>query len=85
MSIAEIPDLGWSAVEAVVALAKITLPVLPFTVDDTENGKNEDADLTAKIDGMACRVLGGISCNVCPSSVLANMEIKLVQVCQLTK
>jgi hypothetical protein len=30
--VAQVPDLSWSSIKAVVALAKITLPVLPLAI-----------------------------------------------------
>jgi hypothetical protein len=66
--VAKILDLLWCAIEAVVALAQVTLPVLPLAVHDTEDRENQHTDLTDKIDGMARRVLGRIIRYVCPSS-----------------
>jgi hypothetical protein len=68
VSVAKILDLRCSAVEAVVALAQVALPILPLAVYDAEDREDQHTNLTCQIDGMACRVLRRVGCHVCPSS-----------------
>jgi hypothetical protein len=58
--VAKILDLRWCTVEAVVALAQVTLSVLPLAVHDAKDREDQHTDLTSKIDGVACRVLGRV-------------------------
>jgi hypothetical protein len=67
MPITKIPDLSLAAtVEAVIALAQIALPVLPFAVNNTTGCKDQDTDLSAKIDGMAVGILRCVFAGICP-------------------
>jgi hypothetical protein len=54
--VAKILDLRFSAVEAMIALAQAALPVLPLAIDNATRRQKQDRNLTAKVDGVACRV-----------------------------
>jgi len=68
VSVSEVPDLSFRfAGKTVVSLAQVTLPVLPFRVDNAEDREQEDADLAAQIDSMSGRVLGRVCRSICPT------------------
>lgn len=65
--IAQISDLCFTQfVQAVIALAQVALPILPFTINDAATGENQNADLTAQVDRVANWVLWPVSASVCP-------------------
>lgn len=48
------------ALQTVIPLAHVTLPVLPLAVDDAEDSKQAHTDLTSEVDGVASWVAGRI-------------------------
>lgn len=57
MSISKIPDLSFAeAVEAMITLAQIALPILPFAVSYAAAGQDQDTNLATQIDGVSSRV-----------------------------
>lgn len=59
-------------IQAMIPLAQITLPILPFAVCDTAKCKNADANLPCEIDCVASRVFRLFGAPVCPVVALAS-------------
>jgi hypothetical protein len=84
--VAKILDFRLSAVEAVVTLAKLTLPVLPLAVSDTSSRQDQNADLANKIDSMARSIASfRIACDICPRLLLARILTNSDRYIQHTK
>jgi hypothetical protein len=67
MSVSQILDLTITkSVEAVIALTKVSLSILPLAVCDASKGKDEDTDLANEIDRVTGMVFGGIFSNIGP-------------------
>lgn len=80
VSVAKILDLRLRAVEAVVALAHVALPVLPLAVSDTADGENQHADLAAEIDGVSDGILWPVGRHVRPREILECGQIEILVV-----
>lgn len=67
VSVSELLDLSIRFTgKTVVALARVTLLVLPFRVGNAKASEKEGTDLAAQIDSVSSRVLGRLLGSVCP-------------------
>jgi len=82
VSISQVLDVSLRlAVEAVVALSTVALPILPFAVCDSEDSEQEDAELADEVDGVANRVFGGVFKGIGPSPTVSASVVRNSSLC----
>lgn len=75
MAVSKLLGLGLrQALESVITLASRTQTVLTRTVEDTENGKEEDDELAREVDGMSVVIFGPVRGDVGPARKLSGLS-----------